>query len=65
MAEGEVMCHDGTPFVNYQCPVCDFLMHVHKSELPDDYQEIEMRSFCERCGSELVLPLPEKFIGEE
>ena len=72
-----VICHDGTPYCDYKCPGCGFVMHVHKSQVPQamiwnptgsDVPNIrdvfELRTFCKQCGAELVLPLP-VWIGDE
>jgi len=58
-----VTCHDHTPFRDYQCSECGYIMHVHKSQLPPNYQDIELRTFCKKCGAELVLPQP-RWIGD-
>ena len=52
----EVICHDHTPFCDYKCPTCGFVMHLHKSQLPPNYQDLELRTFCLNCGVELILP---------
>jgi len=63
-----VTCHDGTPYCNYKCPKCGFIMHVHKSQLPQraiwNPTEFELRTFCKQCEAELALPLP-VWIGDE
>jgi len=61
----EVSCHDKTPFVDYQCESCGFICHVHKSQLPSNYPDIELRTFCKGCGCELILPHPLKWTREE
>ena len=61
---GKVICHDGTPFCDFRCSNCGFVMHAHQSELPPNYRELELRTFCKNCGAELVLPDP-IWIGEE
>ena len=65
MSRGKVLCHDGSPFCNYKCPGCGYVMHVHLSQLPHDYRGLELRTFCKKCHTELVLPHPVKWTGEK
>ncbi len=59
-----VLCHDRTPFLNYECPDCGFIYHIHKSQLPATYPDIELRTICQSCRSELILPKPATWTGE-
>lgn len=54
--QGKVFCHDGSPFVNIQCPDCAFIMHIHRTQLPSNYNDYQLRTFCKGCGAELCLP---------
>jgi RNase P subunit RPR2 len=54
----EVACHDRTPFIDYTCSACGFIMHIHESQLPTSYRLMEIRTFCKGCGAELILPTP-------
>jgi len=63
--QGKVLCHDGSPFVNIQCPVCAFIMHVHRTQLPANYKDYELRTFCKRCGTELCLPPITDWTGDK
>jgi hypothetical protein len=54
----KVACHDKTLFVDYQCQRCGFIMHIHQSQLPNNYPKIELRTSCTGCGCELILPTP-------
>ena len=60
-----VQCHDRTPFVDYQCDVCSFIMHVHRSQLPADLSDTTFLTSCKGCGCLLTLSLPDKFIGDK
>ena len=64
---GKVICHDGTPFVDYRCQVCGFVMHVHKSQLPVFMDRVILLTFCKGCGTELMLPHPAEkdWVGAE
>lgn len=62
---GKVSCHDGSPFVNVQCFVCGFIMHVHATQLPADYDDYELRTFCKRCATELWLPPITDWTGDK
>lgn len=59
------ICHDGSPFCDYQCPSCGSIMHVHLTQLPPDYLDLELRTFCKSCADELILPHPVNWIGKE
>lgn len=63
--QGKVSCHDGSPFVNIQCSVCGFIMHVHTTQLPADYDQYELRTFCKRCATELWLPAITDWTGDK
>jgi len=61
---GKVVCHDKTPFCDYQCEGCGFVMHIHKSQVPKNYQETELWTFCKSCGAELTFTQPVEWTGE-
>lgn len=63
--QAKVSCHDGSPFINVQCPVCGFIMHVHQTQLPTDYDQYELRTFCKRCATELWLPAITDWTGDK
>ena len=53
-----IACHDQSPFVDFECPNCGFVAHVHLTQLPPGYQDLELRTYCKGCEEELVIPQP-------
>ena len=60
-----VLCHDRSPYADYECPSCGFVYHLHKTQVPVGFVDLDLRTICKNCGAELNIPEPTTWIGEE
>ena len=57
------LCHDGSPYFEFPCPYCGYVIHLHMSHMPPGRGSLTLRTICQKCLAGIVVPKPERWIG--